>query len=133
VLEAGDPVVDRLPSRGDQVDLKGEVVNACVPLGKEVALDAFEPPDDLVHQPTDLGKVAADRLHLLAQAVLDGALDLRGEGRLEARSGLGKLFDLSASALERGVDCSRVGPAFRRLPKPLSCFLDRFVGHRRGA
>ena len=131
MLEAREAVVDRLPAGGDQVDLQCEVVDARVPLGEQVALDPLEPPDHLVHQAADLGEVAADRLHLRAEALLDGVLDLARDRRLEAGGGLRQLLDLRPCPLERGVHGGGVGSALGGLSKPLSGAIDCVVSHRR--
>ncbi len=59
-----------------------------MPLGEQVALDSLQPPDHLVRQAAELGEVAPDRLDLLAQAVLEGVVDPRGQGRLDPGRGL---------------------------------------------
>ncbi|MGZ4308661.1 MAG: hypothetical protein ACXVRG_04825 [Gaiellaceae bacterium] len=102
-----------------------------MPLGQEVALDPLEPADHLVGQAADLGEVPSDRLDLLAQAVLESAVDLRRERRLELRGGEAELLDLGPRPLERGVDGGRVSAAFGGLLEPFPRPLDRVVGHRR--
>ena len=102
-----------------------------MPLGQEVALDSLEPADHLVGQAANLGEVAPDRLDLLAQAVLKGAVDLGRQRRLELRRGQGELLDLRPRPLERGVHRGRVGTAFGGCFEPLARPLDRVVGHRR--
>ena len=107
-LDAGEPLVDAAPPGGDEIDEQGEVVDARVPLGEEVALDALEPAEELVHQAAHLCEMARHREHLRPQPVLDGVADARGEGGLELGSRGGERFDLVASALEGGVDLSRL-------------------------
>ena len=72
LLEPLEPRVDAAPARADEVDEEREVVDACVPLGEEVALEALEPADRLVQEPADLGDVSRDGEHLGAKAVADG-------------------------------------------------------------
>ena len=61
LLDSREALRRRRASRSDEVDEQREVVDAGVPLGEQVALDALEPADQLVHQAADLGEVAADR------------------------------------------------------------------------
>ena len=74
----------------------------------------------LVHQPADLGEVAADRRCLLAEAVLQRVVDLRRQRRLELRGRRGERLDLGARPLERGVDGGGVGPPVGGLFEPLA-------------
>src|SRR5882672_3133363 len=41
-LDAGEPLVDAAPPGGDEIDEQREIVDARMPLGQEVALDALE-------------------------------------------------------------------------------------------
>jgi S-adenosylmethionine:tRNA ribosyltransferase-isomerase len=82
-----------------------------MPLGEEVALDALEAAEQLVHQPAYLGEVAGNRKHLCAEAVLDGVSDARREGGLELCCRCGECLDLVARALEGGVHLRRLDPA----------------------
>jgi S-adenosylmethionine:tRNA ribosyltransferase-isomerase len=107
-LDTGEPLVDAAPPGGDEVDEQGEVVDACMPLGEQVAFDALEPADQLVHQAAHLREVACDRKHLCAQTVLDGVADARGQRGLELCRRDGERFDLVARALERGVHLRRL-------------------------
>ena len=109
-LDAGEPLVDAAPAGGDEVDEQREVVDARVPLGEEVAFDALEPADQLVHQAAHLGEVAGDGEHLRAQAVLDGIADARGQRRLELGRGGGERLDLLARALEAPRRPARARP-----------------------
>lgn len=110
-LDAGEPLVDAAPAGRDEIDEQGEVVDARVPLGEEVALDALEPADQLVHQAAHLGEVAGDREHLGAQSVLDCVPDARGQGGLELRRRRGERLDLVACALEGRVHLRRLHAA----------------------
>jgi hypothetical protein len=65
-LKSLEPCVDAPPTGADEVDEKRKVVDAGVPLGEDVALEAFEPTNGLVEQSADLGDVARDRQHLRA-------------------------------------------------------------------
>jgi hypothetical protein len=103
-----------------------------VSLGELVALDPLEPPDRLVHQAAHLGEVAGDGQDLLAEAVLDGVPDLRGERRLELRRHLGERLDLQARPFERGLDVARLDASFGRPRDPLQCALDGVFVHARG-
>ena len=97
----------RQPER-DEVDEEREVVDACVPLGEQVALDPLEPADQLVHQAADLGEVAADRADLRAQPVLQRVADAARQRRLELGRGGGERLDLLARPLERRVELRRL-------------------------
>ena len=107
MLEPVEPLVERAPLTRDQLDQQGEVVDACVPLGEHVGLDALEPPGCLVREPLDLGEPPRDRRRLLAQAVTQGAADgVRQHGlQLVGRQGEG--LDLESRALERSRDLGR--------------------------
>ena len=90
-LERRQPPLDRLPAGGDQVDQQSEVVHARVAFREQVALDALETADHLVHEAADLGEVAADRANLLCEPVADRVLDLGRDRRLELGSLAGAL------------------------------------------
>ena len=129
-MSCGELPLDAAPAGADQVDEECEIVDARVPLREEVALDAFEPADDLVHQAADLGEVPADGADLLAQAVLQRFADPAREGRLELGGRGGERLDLLARPLERRVDLRRLDPSARRLVDPLLRALDRVRIHR---
>jgi hypothetical protein len=65
-FESLEPCVDATPTGADEVNEQRKVVHAGVPLGEDVALEAFEPTNGLVEQSADLGDVARDRQHLRA-------------------------------------------------------------------
>jgi S-adenosylmethionine:tRNA ribosyltransferase-isomerase len=125
-------LLDGPPAGRHQVDEQREVVDAGVPLREQIALDALEPPDDLVHQAPDLRKVASDGRDLRAQAVLKGVAEPVREARLELRRGGGKSLDLLTCAFEGGVDGSRLDPPRCRAVDPLLCPLDCFCIHGAG-
>ena len=129
-LDAAEPVVDGLPAGADEVDQKREVVDACVPLGEQIAFDPLEPPDHLVREAADLGEVAPDGLDLLAEPVLQRAFDPDREGRLDLRGGLRELLDLGPGALESRIDRGGIGAAFGGVPEAFSGSLDCVFGHR---
>ena len=127
VLDPRQALVDaRQPAR-DELDEECKIVDACVPLGEEVALDPLEPADQLVHEAADLGEVACDRQHLLAEPVLHRVADACGEVRLEVGGGGGERLDLLACALERRVDRGGVRAARCRRFQPLSGAIDSVV------
>ena len=129
-LDAGEPLVDSAPAGGDEVDEQGEVVDACVALGQEVAFDALEPADQLIHQAAHLGEVAGDRKHLRAEPVLDGIADACGQRRLELRRSGGKRLDLIARALEGRIDLRGLDPAGGGVLDTRFRACDRFGVHR---
>ena len=102
-----------------------------MPLRQEVALDPLEAADHLVRQPADLGEVASDGADLLAQAVLEGAVDPLRQRLLELCGGQGELLDLRSRALERGVDDGSGRSAFGRLLEPFAGPLECVVRHHR--
>ena len=112
--------VDAAPAGRDEVDEEREVVDARVPLGEQVALDALEPAEQLVHQAAHLGEVARDRQDLRAEAVLDRVADACRQRRLELGRRRGERLDLVARALEGGVDLrgldAAVGGLLERAP-----------------
>ncbi len=118
VLDALEPVADALPAGRDEVDEQGEVVDARMPLGEDVALEPLEPADRLVQQAADLGEVARDREHLGAQAVVDGGADLLRQRSLELRRRLGERLDLGPRALQRRLELGRCDPARGRFRDP---------------
>src|SRR5512133_3358017 len=103
--------VDAAPAGGNQVDEQREVVDPRVPLGREVVLEPFEPPDRLPGEPPHLGELPADGSRFHADALADGFLDPPGKRRLELRSKLGKRFYLCPRALQSGFDVALSGPA----------------------
>ena len=100
-----------------------------MPLGEQVALDALEPPDDLIHQAPDLGEVATDRCNLRTKAVLECVAEPVRQAGLELRRGGGERFDLLACAFECRVDGGRLDPSGCRAVDPLLCALDCFWVH----
>jgi S-adenosylmethionine:tRNA ribosyltransferase-isomerase len=128
-LDACEPLVDAAPARCDEVDEEREVVDARMPLGEEVALDALEPAKQLVHQAAHLGEVARDRQDLRPQAVLDRVADACRQRRLELCRGSGERLDLVAGALERGVDLRGCDASVGGLLQAGLCALDRFGVH----
>ena len=113
VLDPLQPLADALPARGDELDEQGEVVDAGVPLGEDVAFEPLEPADHLVQQPTDLGEAASDREHLGAKSVVDRRADLLGQRPFELGGGRGERLDLDPRALERGFELGRSDPSGR--------------------
>ncbi len=122
-----EPLLDAPPAGGDELDEECEVVDARVPLGEEVALDALEAADQLVHQAADLGEVARDRQDLLAKPVLHGVADACRKVRLEVGGSRGERLDLLARPFERRVDRGGVRAACRRSFQPLSGAIDSLV------
>ena len=90
-------------------------------LGEEIALDTLEPADHLIHEPTDLGEVAADRRDLRAEAVLQCVAETAREARFELRCRRCEGFHLLARTLERGVDRGGLDP-------PRGCLIDARLG-----
>ena len=96
-----------------------QVVDARVPLGEQVALDALEPANDRVQEAAHLGHLPRDGQRLGADAVADGVADACRERRLELRRGLRERLDLRPRPLERGVDVTLPGAAFSGARQPL--------------
>ena len=99
-------------------------------LGKEIALDALEPADELVHEAAHLGEMPRDREHLCAQSVLHRVADTCRQARLEQRRRGGERLDLLARPLEGGVHGGRLRPAAHGFPDPRLRAGDRFGIHR---
>jgi S-adenosylmethionine:tRNA ribosyltransferase-isomerase len=128
-----EALLDAAPAGADEVDEQCKVVDAGVPLGEQVTFDPFEPADQLVHEAADLGEVAADGAHLLAQPVLERVADAARQRRLELGGGGGERLDLLACPLERRVELRRLDPAGCGLVDARLCALDRLGVHlRRG-
>ena len=113
LLELRQPLLDASPPGGDEVDEEGEVVDAGMPLGEDVAFDSLEPADDLVGQAAHLGEMARHGQHLLAEPVLDRVADPRGQARLELGRGRRECLDLKPGPLERRVDARLAGSLAR--------------------
>jgi S-adenosylmethionine:tRNA ribosyltransferase-isomerase len=96
-----------------------------VTVGQRVALEVLEPPQDLVHQPTDLRQVATHRENLLAKAVLDGILDPLGEPIRRGGGDSSERLELRARPFEHAVERGSVGP----LLDPLLRAVDRTLVH----
>jgi S-adenosylmethionine:tRNA ribosyltransferase-isomerase len=120
-LDAAEAGVDTLPAGGDEVDEQGEVVDARVALGEEVAFKGGQAAQQLVGQAADLGEVAADRLRLAA----DGVLDLARERFLQSGRRGGERLDLLAGPDEESV---QRGPV-RTLSDAFLCAFHRAVVH----
>lgn len=129
-LDAGQALVDALPAGSDQVDQERQIVDACVPLGEQIAVEPLEPADEVRGQAAHLREVLRDRQHLLAQTVLERLADAFGQGCLERRGGLGQRLDLMASPLERCGHVRRLRSALGYLAQPLVRPLDRAWIHR---
>jgi S-adenosylmethionine:tRNA ribosyltransferase-isomerase len=121
LFDAGEPLVDSAPAGGDEIDEQGEIVDAGVPLGEEIAFDALEAPDQLVHQPPHLGEMPGDGKYLGPEPVLHCVADAGGQAGLELRRGRRQSLHLVARPLEGGVDGCRLHP-------PVGGFLDARLG-----
>lgn len=130
LLEPSEPFVDASPARGQEVDEEPEVVHARMPLREDVALETLEPAEHLVHQPANLGELAADGASLGRDAFLDGLADLRRQRRLELCRRGREVFETLPRSLERGLDARRIGAAVCRLCETLPRALDRVLIHR---
>lgn len=130
LLESREPFVDAPPTGGEEVDEEPEVVDARVSLRKHVALQALEPAEDLVHQATHLGELAADRTGLGRDTFLDRLADLRRQRRLELSRSRGKVFETLPGALQGGLDVGSVGASLGSLCETLPRALDRVLIHR---
>ena len=122
-FHASEARIDALPSGRDEIDEQSEIVDARVALGEQVSLQTLEAPDDLVHQPTDLGEVATDRPRLVADRLPDAG----GQRVLQSGGRGGECVDLLARPDDEGVECD----TFRPLLDPLLCPLDDAVVHVR--
>jgi len=131
LLESGEPFVDALPTGGEEIDEQPEVVDACVPFREDVALQALEPAEQLVHQPAHLGELTADRTSLGRDAFLDRLADLRRQRRLELSRSRGEILETLPRALQGGLDVGGVGASLGSLCETLPRALDRVLIHRR--
>ena len=130
LLEPCEPFVDASPTGGEEVDEQPEVVDARMPLREDVALEALEPAEQLVHQPTHLGELTADRTRLGRDTFLDGLADLRGQRRLELSRSRGEVLETLPCALQGGLDVGGVGASLGSLCETLPRALDRVLIHR---
>ena len=113
-----------------QPEEEREIVDARVPLGEQIAFDALEAADQLVHQAAHLGEMPRDGQHLFAQAVLHRVADARGEARLQLRGGCRQRLDLLTCALERRVHGGGLDAAARGFLDPRLGAGDSFGVHR---
>ncbi len=130
LLESCEPFVDALPTGGEEIDEQPEVVDARMPLREDVALQALEPAEQLVHQPAHLGELTADRTSLGRDTFLDGLADLRRQRRLELSRSRGEIFEALPRALQGGLDVGGVGASLGSLCETLPRALDRVLIHR---
>ena len=130
LLESRKPLVDASPTGGEKIDEQPEVVDARMPLREDVALQALEPAEQLVHQPTHLGELTADWASLGRDTFLDGLADLRRQRRLELARSRGEVFETLPSALQGGLDVGGVGASLGSLCETLPRALDRVLIHR---
>ena len=130
LLESRKPLVDASPTGGEKIDEQPEVVDARMPLREDVALQALEPAEQLVHQPTHLGELTADWASLGRDTFLDGLADLRRQRRLELTRSRGEVFETLPCALQRGLDVGGVGASLSSLCETLPRALDRVLIHR---
>jgi S-adenosylmethionine:tRNA ribosyltransferase-isomerase len=122
-LDACKARIDTLPAGGDEVDEQRKIVDTRAPLAEEVAFDALEAADDLIHQAADLGEVPGDRLGVLAH----GLSDAGWQPFLESGCGGCQRIDLFPRASKQCVEGSPVCTVL----DPLLRALDRAVVHRR--
>ncbi len=120
-LELAQPAVDALPTRRDQVDEKGKIVETGVSLGNLLLLEPLEARDGAVHQPLDLAEVAGHREHLTAQSLLNSVADTVRERRLEGERGGAERLDLLARAAQGRLEPSFLVPALSGGSDPLLC------------
>jgi len=108
-LETLETSVDSAPARAHELDEEGEIVDARMTLGEELAFEALQPSDRLVQQASYLGDVARDRQDLSSEAVANRDSDLCRNRRFEIGGGRGEGFDLGPRTLERGLQQPRLG------------------------
>jgi S-adenosylmethionine:tRNA ribosyltransferase-isomerase len=130
-LETLESRVHASPAGAHELDEKREVVDACVTLGEEVALESLEASNRLVQKAANLRDVACHREHLGAQAVANRGTDVRGNRRFELGRGGSERFDLVARALERCLDSSTLGTPCGGVGDPLLGTLEREGVHER--
>ena len=132
-LEPFEPRIDSFPARAHEVDEQREIIDARVPLGEQRTLEALEPTDRLVEEPTNLGYVSRDREHLHPEAVTNGTSDLGRDRGLELGCSDRERLDLESRALERRFERRRLWPTGRCVRNPLLRALESKAVHgRRG-
>jgi S-adenosylmethionine:tRNA ribosyltransferase-isomerase len=129
VLDSGQPLVDALPAGRDEVDDEGEVVDACMPLGKRIALDSLEPPNRLVHEPAHLGELPRDRPRLRGDAVANRGADSLGQPGFELRGRLREGLEPLPCPLEGRLERGRLHPALGRSRDSRLGSFDRMLIH----
>ena len=123
-FEAGNPCIDGSPSRRDEIDEQGKVVDARVPLGEDVLFEPLQPARHVVEEATDLGELTADREHFATETFADCRLNPFGQAGLELARRCGERFDLGSRALEHRFEADQIasftglGDA---LGRPLEC------------
>jgi hypothetical protein len=130
LLESRESFVDALPTGGEEIDEQPEVVDARMSLREDVALQALESAEQLVHQPTHLGELTADGTSLGRDTFLDGFADLRRQRRLELSRSRGEVFETLPRALQGSLDVGGVGASLGSLCETLPRALDRVLIHR---
>ena len=129
-LQAREPRVDAFPPRRDEVDEQGKIVDARITLGEEIALDAFQAPDDLVHEPADLGEIASDRLCLAADRFADARRQRLFECRRSSRERVHLLTRPGKKAVESGTLCPLPDPLLRAFDDGVVHVRQRYRGNR---
>ena len=129
MLEPCQPVIDALPTGGDEIDEEREVVDACVALRERIALDPLEPAEYLIHQPADFGEMPGDGTSLCRDAVANRVADLARKRRLELGRGGSELLQPGPRALEHRLEVGGMRSPFGRAREPLHRPLDRVVIH----
>jgi S-adenosylmethionine:tRNA ribosyltransferase-isomerase len=132
-LEPCEPRIHAAPAGAHEVDEEREVVDACMPLGQQIALEPFEPPDRLVQEAADLCNVASDWEDLGSETVAYGDADMRRDRGLEPGRGGGECLDLVPGSLERRLERGRLGSPGGRVGDALLRSLEGVSVHgRRG-
>jgi S-adenosylmethionine:tRNA ribosyltransferase-isomerase len=131
VLESCEPRIDAAPAGADEVDEEREIVDPCVTLGEEIALETLEPSDRLVQEAADLRDVPGYGQNFGTKTVPNGGADVGGNRRLELGRGCRERLDLVARPLERCLDVGGLRTACRRVGDPLLRSLECLGVHRR--
>jgi S-adenosylmethionine:tRNA ribosyltransferase-isomerase len=130
-LESCEPRIDPAPAGADEVDEEREIVDTCVTLGEEIALEALEPSDRLVQESADLRDVPGNGENFGAKTVPNGDADVGRDRRLELGRSRRERLDLVARSLEGRLDIGGLRTACCRVGDPLPRSLERLGVHRR--
>jgi hypothetical protein len=128
-LHPVEPSLDSVPTRCDQVDQQGQILDPSAPLSIQVALNPLEAPDRLAREPAYLGDVAPDGENFRPEALLNGFSDAVRHGGFELGRAGCKVVERFAGSCKGGLESGRLGTARRGFREACPGPVERLLIH----